>query len=157
MQTQLISQAVPVEIRCLLAMAGSLLSPEQRSDWLREWYAEFWHSFGSGCGSRRQTWARAFGAFPDAWVLLRQECGILRRIHDASHSRSAPVILLTLLLAAATLLTNGFSRGRNLVFHDDSAGLVLIAQPIPFMGGRSRMPAAQAEAWLQGSHTVAEL
>jgi hypothetical protein len=103
MQTQLISQAVPVEIRCLLAMAGSLLSQSQRSDWLREWYAEFWHSFGSGCGSRRQMWARAFGAFPDALVLLHQEYGIPRRIHDASHSRSAPVILLTLLMAAATL------------------------------------------------------
>jgi len=157
MQTQLISHAVPVEIRCLLAMAGSLLSPPQRSDCLREWYAEFWHSSGSGCGSRRQMWARAFGAFPDAWVLLRQECGILRRIHDAAHSRSAPVILLTLLMAAATLLTNGFIRGRNLLLHDDSAGLVLIAQPIPFMGGRSRLPAAQAEAWLRRSHTVAEL
>ena len=100
---------------------------------------------------RRELWGRAFGAFPDAWVLLGQEYGILRRIHDASHSRSAPVILLTLLMAAATLLTNGFIRGRNLLLHDDSAGLVLIAQPIPFMGGRSRMPAAQAEAQ-QPSH-----
>src|SRR5258706_16321041 len=113
MQTQLISKAVPVEIRWLLAVAGSLLPPAQRSDWLREWYAEFWHSFGYNRDFRRLMWARALGAFPDAWVILRQDYGIVRRIYDVSHSRSAPLILLALLMAATTLLTNGFNRGRN--------------------------------------------
>ncbi len=156
MQAQVISQAVPVEIRCLLAAAGSLLPPALRSDWVREWNAEFWHSLGSA-RLRRQMWARALGAFPDAWVLLRQDYGLVTRIHDASHSRSALVILLALLMIATTSFTNGFSRGRNLLFHSDSAGLVLIAQPIPFMGGSSRMPAAQVEAWLRESRTVVEL
>src|SRR5205809_4202011 len=99
MQAQVISQAVPVEIRCLLAAAGSLLPPALRSDWVREWNAEFWHSLGSA-RLRRQMWARALGAFPDAWVLLRQDYGLVRRIHDASHSRSALVILLALLMIA---------------------------------------------------------
>lgn len=144
MQTQLISRALPIEIRWLLAVAGWLLPPALRSDWLREWYAEFWHWPGSDRDSRRQMWTRAFGAFPDAWVLLTQDYGIATRIQDTSRSRSAPVILLALLMAAAALLTSGFNRGRNLLFHDDSAGLVLVAQPIPFMGGSSRMPAAQA-------------
>jgi|SRR5271157_1333676 len=157
MQIQPASQGAPVEIRWLFAAAGSLLPPALRSDWLREWSAELWHFSGSGRGCRRQMWALACGAVPDAWVLLRQDYGIARRIHDVSQSRSAPAILFALLATAATLLTGGFSRGRDLLFHDDSAGLVLIAQPIPFMGGSSRVPAAQVEGWLEGSRTVAEL
>ena len=157
MQTRLTSRAAPIEIRWLLAVAGWLLPPALRSDWLREWHAEFWHWPASDRDCRRRMWTRAFGAFPDAWVLLRQDYGIAKRIQDTSRSRSAPVILLALLMAATALLTSGFNRGRNLLFHDDSAGLVLVAQPIPFMGGSSRMPAAQAQAWLQGSRTVAEL
>jgi len=80
-----------------------------------------------------------------------------RRIGDASHSRSASVILLALLIAAAAVVTSGFRNGRNLLFRDDSAGLVMVVQPIPFMGGSARMPAAQAQAWLQESRTVSEL
>src|SRR5579863_1379270 len=110
MPARVISQAVAVEIRCLLAAAGSLLPPARRSDWVREWHAEFWHSLGSARGLRRQMWARALGAFPDAWVLLRQDCGLVRRIHDASHSRSALAILLALLMIAATSFTSGFSQ-----------------------------------------------
>jgi len=157
MQAHVASQAVPVEIRCLLAAAGALLPPALRSDWVREWHAEFWHSLGSGRGSRRRMWARALGAFPDAWVLLRHDYGIAKRIRDASHSRSALAIALALLIIAAASFTNGFSRGRDLLFHSDSAALVLIAQPIPFMGGSSPMPAAQVEAWTRESRTVAEL
>src|SRR5882724_11697033 len=111
MQTQLISQAVPVGIRWLLAVAGSLLSPTQRPEWFREWYAEFWHTFGSRRGLRRQMWTRAFGAFPDAWILLRQEYGLLRRIRDASRSRSFAVVLPALVMASTALLTNGFIKG----------------------------------------------
>ncbi len=148
---------MPAEIRWLLAAAGCLLPAALRSGWLREWHAEFWHSFGSGRGFRRQMCARALGAFPDAYVLLLQDYGIAKRIHDAACSRSAPVLFLALLMAAAALVTNGYSGGRNLLLHDDLAGLVLIAQPIPFLGGSSRIPAAQAEAWLRRSQTVAEL
>ena len=156
MRTQLISKAVPMEIRWLLAVAGWLLPPAQRSDWLREWYAEFWHCFESGREFRREMWTRACGAFPDAWFLLRHRYGIAKRIQDASRSRSAPVIFLALLIVATILVTNGFSRGRDLLLHDDS-GLVLITQPSPFMGGRSHMPVAQAERWFEASQTVAEL
>ncbi len=157
MQTQTASQPVPVEIRWLLAAAGLVLPPALRSEWLREWHAELCHSLGSGGRERRQMRVRALGAFPDAWVLLRQSYGLAMRIQDSSHSRSAPLILLALLVSAAALLTGGFDRGRKLLFRDDSAGLVLVAQPIPFMGGRSRMPATQTDAWLQESRTVAEL
>ncbi len=148
---------MPAEIRWLLAAAGCLLPAALRSGWLREWHAEFWHSFGSGRGFRRQMCARALGAFPDAYVLLLQDYGIAKRIHDASRSRSAPVFFLALLMTAAALATDGFSGGRNLLLQDDPARLVLIAQPIPFMGGSSRIPTAQAEAWLRKSQTVAEL
>jgi len=153
MQTELISRRVPIEIRWLLATAALLLPPALRSDWLREWYAEFWHCLGSD----REMRARAFGAFPDAWFLLRHDYGIVWRIRDISDSRSAPVVALVLLIAAAAWVAGGFKQGRNLLFHQDSAGLVLVAQPIPFMGGSSRVPAAQVEAWLQRSQTVAQL
>jgi len=153
MQTELISRRVPIEIRWLLATAASLLPPALRSDWLREWYAEFWHCLGSD----REMRARAFGAFPDAWFLLRHDYGIVWRIRDISDSRSAPVVALVLLIAATALLTGGFKQGRNLLFHQDVAGLILVTQPIPFMGWSSRVPAAQAEAWFERSQTVAEL
>ena len=157
MDTRLTSRTVPVGIRCLLATAGVLLPPAMRSAWVREWHAEFWYSLAPAHGFRRKMWARALGAFPDAWVLLRQDCGVARRIHEALRSRCAPIILLVLLLSVIGLLTDGFRRGRALLFHDDSAGLVLIAQPIPFMGGSARVPSAQVDAWLEQSETVAEL
>ena len=157
MYRRVVSQDVPVEVHWLLAVAGSLLPSTLRSDWIREWYAEFWHSLGPARGFRRRMWGRAFGAVPDAWALLRQDYGLARRTHDALCSRSAPVMLLALLMSALALCTGGFSRGRRLLFHDDSAGLVLIAQPIPFMGGSARVPGAQVEAWLRRSNTVAAL
>ena len=157
MQTLHISRALPTEIRWLLAAAGWLLPPALRTDWLREWRAEFWHCRQRERNTRRQMRARAFGAFPDAWFLLRQDYGIARRILDAAHSRSALVVLLVLLLAATALGTHGFRAGRNLLFHDDPAGLVLVFQPGPFMGGAARIPAAQADAWLQSSQTVKKL
>src|SRR5579871_5650156 len=157
MHSRVVSQDVPVEVRWLLAVASSLLPSTLRSDWIREWYAEFWHSLGPARGFRRRMWARALGAVPDAWVLLRQEYGLARRAHDALRSRSAPVMLLALLMSVLALCTGGFSGGRSLLFHDDSVGLVLIAQPIPFMGGSARVSGAQVEAWLRRSNTVAAL
>jgi hypothetical protein len=157
MNSRVVSQEVPVEVRWLLAVAGSLLPSTLRSDWIREWYAEFWHSLGPARGFRRRMRARAFGSFPDAWVLLRQDYGLVRRIQDALLSRSAPVTLLALLMSAVALCSGGFSRGRNLLFDDDSSGLVLISQPIPFMGGSSRVPGAQVDAWFRRSESVAEL
>ncbi len=156
MNRRAVSRSVPVEVRWLLAVAGSVLPSTLRSCWIREWYAEFWHSFGTARGLRRRMWARAFGSFPDAWVLLRQDYGLVRRLRDALRARSAAVILPAIAMSAVALCSGGFSRGRNLLWHDDSAGLVLIAQPVPFMGGSSRVPGTQVDAWLRRSDTVAE-
>jgi hypothetical protein len=156
MQPQPCSRNVPLEIRCLLAAGGVLLPPALRAGWLREWHAEVWHCPGSGPDLRRRLRTRALGAFPDAWALLRQNYGIARRIGDIPDSRFAPILLAILLIGAAALATGGFRRGRNLLLHDDSQGLVLVVQPLPFMGGSARIPAAQAEAWSHASQTVAE-
>ncbi|HTT61529.1 MAG TPA: hypothetical protein VMG35_06805 [Bryobacteraceae bacterium] len=146
------------EIRSLLSIAGALLPPALRADWLREWQAEFWHWEEPGRSSRRRMWGRALGAFPDAWFLLRHECGIANRVAGMLRSRACPVIALVLLLAAAALATGEFQRGRDLLFHADSADLILVAQPLPFMGGAARIPVAQARAWLgQGSLAIAEV
>jgi hypothetical protein len=149
MQPQPASQHVPLEIRCLLAAGGVLLPPALRADWLREWYAEVWHSPGCGPDFRQRLWRRALGAFPDAWALLRQNYGIARRIGDIPYSRFGPILVATLLIAATAVATGGFRRGRSLLFDDDSQCLVLVVQPLPFMGGSARIPAAQAEAWSQ--------
>jgi hypothetical protein len=156
MQPQPALRNVPLDIRCLLAAGGVLLPPALRAEWLREWHAEVWHCPGSGPDLRQRLRMRALGAFPDAWALLRQNYGIARRIGDIPYSRFAPILLMILLIAAAALATGGFRRGRHLLFHDDSQGLVLVVQPLLFMGGSARIPAAQADAWSQASKTAAE-
>ena len=79
---------MPREVLWLLAIAGSMLPPALRGDWLREWHAEFWHYFGGG-HDRREMRAKALGVFPDAWVLLQQEYGIAKRL--AMHRSAAPL------------------------------------------------------------------
>jgi len=149
---------VSKEIRGLLAMAGALLPPALRADWLREWQAEFWYCSASDRAGRRRMLRRALGAFPDAWFLLRHECGIAHRGASMLRSRPGPVVVLVLLLAAMALATGGFKRGRSLLFDSGPADLILVAQPLPFMGGAARIPVAQARAWLgQGSQAVIEV
>src|SRR5579862_4927960 len=120
MNSRAVSRSVPVEVRWLLAVAGALLPSTLRSCWIREWYAEFWHSFGPARGLRRRMWARAFGSFADAWVVLRQDYGLVRRLRDALRSRCAAVVLPTLAMSSVALYSGGFSKGRNLLLVDDS-------------------------------------
>lgn len=142
---------VSFTIRLLLALAGGMLPTSDRTDWMREWYAEFWHSRQSGSHRRPM---RALGAFADAWFLVRHEHGVGSRVRELARSRSLAVAALVFLIAALGVATNGFRRSRDLLFHRDSDRLFLLAQPSPFMGCAARVPEAQAKAWVEHGTTV---
>jgi len=97
---------------------------------------------------------RAAGAVPDAWALLK-DGGIQPRLTEALYSRLAAVALSALLFITLALGTRGFQQTRDLLFETESPHLVLLAQPIGFMGGQARVPLAQAELWLQTGTTAA--
>lgn len=145
------SSTLPFTIRFLLALAGGMLPASARTDWIREWHAEFWYSCQSA--SRRRP-MRALGAFADAWFLVRHEHGIGSRVGELAQSRLLAVAVLVFLIAALGVATDGFRRSRDLLFHRDSDRLFLLAQPIPFMGGTARIPEAQVEAWVKHGTTV---
>jgi hypothetical protein len=153
-------RALPIEIRITLAFAGSLLPSCLRAEWMREWRAEFWHSFA---GHREQSLARhqmrrrALGAFADAWTLLQLDCGIRRRMRDVIESRVTPIVLMIVVLISMALTTGGFREARATLFHDEQNTVVLVAQPNPFMGGNSLVPWAEAEAWAQRSRATIEM
>src|SRR5258706_7583476 len=141
---------IPIEIRFLLTLAGWLLPATLRADWRREWFAEFAHS----AGDRRRMRARALGAFPDAWTLLRQDYGIHARLLDAAHSRSGPLAVMVLVLLILTPATGGFKRARALLFGHDYKGMVLVAQEVPFKGFSAPVPRAHVDLWVKRSTTV---
>ncbi len=155
------SQAVPWEIRFLLAIAAWLLPRSLRGEWRREWLAEFSHVFMEVVAHpppvalRRRMFARAAGAFPDAWTLVKLHG--LRRRAEAAHSRLTPVVVPALLLLTLAVVTDGFQRAHELLFQPESEDLVLLVQPVPFMGLGSRVPSAQAERWLRTGSTAAEI
>jgi hypothetical protein len=158
MQAEQDHPAIPFEIRLLLTLAGSLLPLDQRSEWRREWLSEFWHSFRASCAVsdrssfRRKMLLLALGAFQDAWTLVSQDCGFPGRIRSALQGRAAIVVLLSFLLFSLASVTNGFNDARVILSGADTANLVVIAQPVPFMGLNAHIPAAQADYWLtQGS------
>jgi len=146
----------------LLVLAGCLLPPDLRADLAREWHAEIWHSLNergvaSDAHLTRKMRARALGAFADAWTLLRLESGIRLRVRSAVQSRSAPILIMALLLIALAAGTRGFSGVRSLLLDEHSERLVLIIQPNPFFGGGSLIPAEQADAWFQHSGTALQM
>ena len=153
------SCAVPGEIRCLVAIAGSLLPPSLRCEWRREWLAEFYHVFSEpparplAPALRGKMFMRATGAIPDSWTLLRLH-GIRRRLAEGAHSRLTSVMLPALLFIALALATSGFQQARYLLLQPESDRLILLVQPMPFMGGSSRVPLAQAELWLRTGSTA---
>ena len=154
-------QAVPWEIRFLLAIAAWLLPRSLRGEWRREWLAEFSHVFTEvdahppPAARRQRMFARAAGAFPDAWTLLKLHG--LRRRAEAAHSRLTPVVVPALLLLTLAVVTDGFQRARELLLQPESEDLVLLVQPVPFMGLSSRVPSAQAERWLLTGSTPAAI
>lgn len=139
------SRTIPGEIRFLLTLAGWLLPQSLRREWKREWLAEFSQVFtatsahSSERGQRWRMFKRAVGAVFDTWTLL-QLYGIQGRLAEAAHSRVTPVVLPALVLLTIAWGTNGFQQTRDLLFRMDSDNLVLLVQPIPFMGGSSRVP-----------------
>jgi hypothetical protein len=155
MPAQVDTRIAPLEVRWLLALAGVLLPPSLRSDWLREWHSEFWHDCATSNG--RASSIRAIGAFPDAWFLLRQDYGLLKRLRDLWQARPTPSVMLVLLIGAFTTATRGLERGRDLLFNDNSERVIVVAQRGPFMGVSARVPAAQAAAWLKQAATISEL
>jgi len=146
--------AIPYTIRLLLALAGAMLPDSARTDWMREWYAEFWYSRHSASGRRPM---RALGAFADAWFLVRHEHGIRGRVGELLRSRSLAVAVLVFLLAALALATTGFRRSRDLLFHRDSDRVFLLNQPLPFMAGAARISPAQANAWVERHNATVQV
>ncbi|HKV64011.1 MAG TPA: hypothetical protein VJO16_19040 [Candidatus Acidoferrum sp.] len=127
---------------------------------MREWRAEFWHSFA---GHQEQSLVRhhmrlrALGAFADAWTLLQLDYGVRRRMRDVIESRLAPIVVMIVVLISMALATGGFREARTILFHDEQNAVVLVAQPNPFMGGNSLIPSAEAEAWAQRSRATIDL
>jgi hypothetical protein len=153
-------RALPIEIRITLAFAASLLPSCLRDEWMREWRAEFWHSFAGHQGQslvRHQMRLRGLGAFADAWTLLQLDCGVRRRMRDVVESRLAPIAVMIVVLISMALATRGFKEARAVLFHGDQNTLVLVAQPNPFMGGNSMIPSEEAEAWAQRSRATVEM
>lgn len=153
------SRALPIEIRVTLACAGSLLPPSLRGEWIREWHAEFWHSFAGHQKQspvRHQMRLRALGAFADAWTVLQLDWGFRRRVRDAIESRLASVLIMSAVLISMAVATGGFKTARRFLLHDKENGLVLVAQPNPFLGGNWMIPSAEAEAWAQHSKVATE-
>jgi hypothetical protein len=154
------SRTLPIEIRITLGFAGSLLPLRLRDEWMREWCAEFWHSFtGHQQQSllRHQMRLRALGAFADAWALLNLDYGVPRRMCDVIECRLAPIVVMIVVLFSTAFVTRGFRESRAYLFHADEDSLVLVAQPNPFTGGNSLIPSAQVEAWAQCSRATIEL
>jgi hypothetical protein len=151
------SRRVPAEIRLLLGLSGWLLPRTTRRDWSREWLTEFSEAFSRGHQQgARQRWRmfmRACGAIPDVWTLLQLH-GFRQRLAEAVHSRVTPVVVFLLALVILAVTTSNFQQARALVFEPDSDNLVLLLQPVPFMGGSCRVPVAQAELWERAGTTV---
>jgi len=157
MQGDVNAANIPFTSRVLLALAGALLPADLRTDWIREWRAELWHSRRSAVRSDIALLNYSLGAFADAWFLLRHEAAISRRLAEARRSRSLPIAAMAVLLIGLSVATNGFQGGRDLLFGRDSDRLFLLAQPSPFLGSAARVPAAQVLAWIECGSTVEKL
>lgn len=159
--------AIPFETRCLLAAAGYLLPLNRRPDWLKEWLAEVWHWLEEqaerGSPGRTVRWVlfqRSLGSFVDAWLLLRSEEGARRRLKEATESPWAAIGPTALLLLFLALPTRAFQESLELlksVFDGQFGSVILVSQPVPFMGGSARVPREQADFWSARSRAVEAL
>ena len=158
---------IPFEIRCLLAAAGYLLPLNRRADWLKEWFAEVWHWLEEhaerGSPGRIVRWTlfkRSLGCFVDAWFLVRSEEGAGRRLKEATESPWAAIGPIALLLLFLAFPTRAFQHSLALlksVFDGQSGSVILVSQPVPFMGGSARVPRDQADFWSVRSRAVEAL
>ena len=140
-------RTVAPEVRLLLAIAGLLLPRSLRRDWRREWVAEFLHGFGevrslANIVERSRALVRAAGAISDSWTLV-QINGWRRRLAELTRARATPAVLSAVALATVAWSTHGFADARQFLNRPRSDRLVLLVQPIPFMGKSARVPAAQ--------------
>jgi hypothetical protein len=159
--------AIPFETRCLLATAGYLLPLNRRPDWLKEWFAEVWHwleeQAEQGSSDRIVRWVlfrKSLGSFVDAWFLLRSEEGTRRRLKEATESPWAAIGSIALLLLFLAFETRAFQESLALlkkVFDGQSGTVILVSQPVPFMGGSARVPREQADLWNTRSRAVEAL
>jgi hypothetical protein len=159
--------AIPFETRCLLAAAGCLLPLNRRPDWLKEWFAEVWHWLDeqSDRGSpgrlvRCVLFRRSLGSLVDAWFLLRSEEGTRRRLKEATESPWAAIGSIALVLLFLAFQTRAFQESFTLlkrVFDGQSGSVILLSQPVPFMGGSARVPREQADFWNTRSRAVEAL
>ena len=156
--------AIPFETRCLLAAAGYLLPLNRRPDWLKEWFAEVWHWLEEQAeqGSsdrivRCVLFQRSLGSFVDAWSLLRLEEGARRRLKEATESPWVAIGQIVLLLLFLAFPTHAFQESLKLlkrVFDGQFGAVILVSQPVPFMGGSARVPREQADSWNARSRAV---
>jgi hypothetical protein len=159
--------AIPLETRWLLAAAGYLLPLDRRSDWLKEWFAEVWHwlqeQSDRGSPGRIIRWVlfrRSVGSLADAWFLLRSEEGTRRRLKEATESPWAAIGSIALLLLFLAFQTRAFQESFALLkkaFDGQSGSVILVSQPVPFMGGSARVPREQADFWNARSRAVETL
>jgi hypothetical protein len=155
-------RSIPPEVRLMLTMAGWLLPRSLRSEWKREWLAEFSegclgeHKHLTAIRKRRGMFSRAAGAILDSWTLTEIH-GLRQRLTEAAHSRTTPVSLAAIALIAIACATHGFREARAVLSRTERADLVLLVQPVPFMGGSARVPMEQANLWQRTGSTVEEL
>lgn len=154
-------RTIAPEVRLLLAITGLLLPRSLRRDWRREWVAEFLHGFGevpplASIVERSRALVRAAGAISDSWTLV-QIHGWRRRLAELTRARATPAVLSAVALATVAWSTHGFADARHFLNRPRSDRLVLLVQPIPFMGKSARVPTAQIAEWRRGSSAVEAL
>jgi len=95
----------------LLPLASNLIPPAKRSDWVREWQAEFWHLRHGQSGARRQVdslmeiLSLARGLVADAaWVGLNS---LREGKRGSAQSRLAQLALSCIICGAVELLYEG--------------------------------------------------
>jgi len=120
---------------------------------MREWMAEFLQGFGA---ERKRALARAAGAIADSWTLL-QIHGWRQRLAELARSRATPAVFSALALATAAWSTHGFQSARSFLSRPASDRVVLLMQPIPFMGKSARLPLAQIALWRRESSAIEAL
>lgn len=154
---------LPPESKLLLDAASAIVPAAQRADWRREWLAEIWWwmegqpDAGRAPAERVQLAYRCLGAFSDAFQLRMEEMDLAPRVAQVVGGPWFCLAGFGFLIAALALASGGFRHTRRALTGAPfpAAGrLAVLAQSVPFMGGRYGVPAATVAYWNETAHDI---
>jgi hypothetical protein len=152
--------------RLMLRLAGTLVTPANRSDWEEEWFAELWYRLldeEREIDSRKRhllIYRMCLGCFKDAWWHFNEDGAGRNRIIEQARSPGFCLAVLSASLLACVVVSGYLPATRQILFpqpYIDEANIAVVSRTGRLQPVRRGIPHDLALEWKKQSRLVMAL